>query len=221
MKVFELAKELGVESKELLSKLESEGITLTSHLAALTDEQESVARSLFVTAKTAEPVKTSKTKAPYKFNGNHNFPVRSNVYGVLVYVNHKTGDKTVWSGYGDVQLMYGQDLQDMRGGQVSFFEGNWITILGDDDDDEAAPEDIYKALRVDKYYTQFADSTDFSTVLTWSEAEIGKNIEFMSTSRKRALVVTLNELIKCGSLDSLRKIHAFEEALNCELLDIS
>ena len=44
MKVFELAKELGVESKELVKKLTSMKIDVKSHMSVLTSEQAEKAR---------------------------------------------------------------------------------------------------------------------------------------------------------------------------------
>lgn len=221
MKVYELAKEIGISSKDAVDILNKGGMSVSSHLASLSDEQVDAARSIL--AGNTPPASTSAKKEKerkYKFDNDHNYIVRSNVYGELIYVNHKNGDTTKWSDYNDVQIMSGQDVSDMRSGQVIFFESNWLTIMGDEDDESATAEEIYKSLHIEKYYTQFMNTADFSGVLKWTDAEIRNKISTMSTNTKRALVVVLNELISNGRLDSIRKIRLFEECLECELLDL-
>ena len=39
MKIFELAKELGVDNKELVAKAKELGMKVSSHLSAITDEE--------------------------------------------------------------------------------------------------------------------------------------------------------------------------------------
>ena len=219
MKVYELAKEIGLSSKDAVDKLNKGGMSISSHLASLSDEQEKLARSI-LTGATPPPATSAKKERKYKFDNDHNYIVRSNVYGQLIYVNHKNGDTTTWDDYNDIQVMSGQDIADMRGGQSIFFDSNWITIMGDEDDESATPEDIYKSLHMEKYYTQYVNTANFSEVLKWTDADIKNKISTMSINTKRALVVLLNELISNGRLDSIRKIRLFEECLDCELLDL-
>ncbi len=53
-RVYELAKELGVESKQVLLRLRESGIEVKDHLAQMTKEQEDKARKLFETARAGE-----------------------------------------------------------------------------------------------------------------------------------------------------------------------
>ena len=47
LKVHELAKELGLESKQLIAKAKEVGIEVTSHLSSLEEEQVSKIREIF------------------------------------------------------------------------------------------------------------------------------------------------------------------------------
>ena len=213
MKVYELAKEVGVSSKDAVKMLNDNNINISSHLSSIDDELVETARDILANANAGAKIsvattvpKSNNATKKYKFDNDHNYIVRSNVYGELIYVNHKNGDITKWADYDDTQIMVGQDLADMRSGQVGFFDSNWVTILGDEDDEDATIEDIYKGLHMEKYYTQYMNVANFTDVLSWSESEIRNKISTMSVNTKRALVVVLNELISNGRLDSIRKI---------------
>ena len=67
MKVYELAKELGVESKSLLATLKNKGIEVKSHMSVLEDEQvEDIKNSLKAPAKSAEAPKSEKKEQAAK-----------------------------------------------------------------------------------------------------------------------------------------------------------
>ena len=62
LKVHELAKELGLESKQLIAKAKEVGIEVTSHLSSLEEEQVSKIREIFG-KKENKGVKTQKKKS--------------------------------------------------------------------------------------------------------------------------------------------------------------
>lgn len=145
--------------------------------------------------------------------------VRSVVFGQLIYINHRTGEKTIWSGYGDEQILTMNDLRAMKAGNATFFESNWIHVVGIETDgfEEVTPEDVYSALFVQKYYKDVLNLSDYSGICEWSEKEIQEKVPMFSDSSKINLIVALNEYIEEGRLDSLKKIKKFEELLGCEL----
>ena len=63
MKVYELAKELGMESKELVSELQNRGIEVKNHMSALEEGQVSEIKNSFSTKKEA-PVNKSAEQTP-------------------------------------------------------------------------------------------------------------------------------------------------------------
>ncbi len=163
---------------------------------------------------------TNKTiNKPVKIDDGVSIKVKSNFYGKLYFRNPRSGDEFNWSQNGDIQFLTMFDLKTMKAQASGFFKNQWVTILGvsDDSDCKATPADICKALAIDIYYKNFIDPTNFDVVCSWSEAEIAEKISLLSDGAKTNLIVALNSFIENGTLDSRRKIKAFEKALDCEL----
>jgi hypothetical protein len=161
------------------------------------------------------------TKKRLKFDDNVLISIKSNVFGKLIYINHKTGDKTVWENFGDTQPLSVADLRAMKGTQLSFFKENWITIECIEDADsefnEVEPEEIYDALQITQYYKDYLCPQDINMVFNWSVNDIKNKVPRMTKSVKESIAIRANELIKEGILDSISKLKALEEVLGCNL----
>jgi len=162
------------------------------------------------------------TKKKLKLGDDVLIAVKSNVFGKLIYINHKSGDETQWTHYGEVQSMTVGDLRAMKAKQLKFFKENWIRIDGIEDADEdyegVELADIYQVLMVSQYYKDTICPEDINAVFKWSVSKIKENVPKMTASVKTAIIVRANDMIASGELDSLSKIRAIEEALSCELL---
>lgn len=148
--------------------------------------------------------------------------VKSNVFGRLIYKNSKTGDIIEWNGCEDAQEMTMGDLRAMKATQTAFYRNQWVVITGvspSGSECSAKPADIYKALGITKYYENLVEPSDFNGINAWTEKEIGEKVSLMTPGARENLIVALNEYIKKGVLDSIKKIKAFEKALGCELAD--
>lgn len=145
--------------------------------------------------------------------------VKSNVFGKLIYVNKRNGEKTVWDGVGDVQIMTIGDLRMMRAEQNAFYRNQWILILGpmDGSGEGITCADIYDALGIKQYYVNYIDPSDLSGIIGWDDTEIEERISILSRAQRDNLIVALNTYIENGRLDSIRKIRTFEKALGVEL----
>jgi hypothetical protein len=75
-------------------------------------------------------------------------------------------------------------------------------------------------LIVSQYYQNFLDPSNFGTACQWREKEIEENVALMSTSAKENFIIALNGFVANGTLDSMRRIKAFEKALNCNFFDL-
>lgn len=169
----------------------------------------------------SEEIKNT-VKAPpkqVKIGDGVSVKVKSGFYGVLYYKNPRSGETFIWEHSGDVQFLSMSDLKTMKAQDVGYFKNQWIVIIGvaDDSDCKAKPADIYNALAIDVYYKNFIDPTTFDEVCSWTESEIVEKIKMLSEGARQNLIVALNGFIKDGTLDSRRKIKAFEKALDCEL----
>jgi hypothetical protein len=164
---------------------------------------------------------STKDKKKLKLDDSVSILVSSNVFGLLTYVNHKTGDKYQWSRMGEIQSLYVSDIRAMKSNQQRFLEENWILIEGIADIDEAYDDveldDIYDALQISHYYNNRLCPKDIGEIFNWSASDIRAKVPKMNSSIKESLVVRGNELIKSGVLDSISKLKALEEVLGCEL----
>jgi len=175
-----------------------------------------------VVEKTVEKVETKNiTKKKLRLDDNVLISVKSNRFGELIYINHKTGDETRWENFGDVQPLSVGDLRAMKAKQLTFFKENWITIEGiedaDDDYDDVEIEEIYEALQISQYYDEYLCPKDINKVFNWTTDEMKNKIPRMTKSVKESILVRANELIKLNILDSMSKVKALEEVLGCEL----
>ena len=160
---------------------------------------------------------TKKKSVP--LTDNTMIKVKSIYYGKVYYANRRSGELTIWENIGDIQVMPFSELRIMKAEQVAFFKRQWIMIVGVADGEKctATPAEIYHALAIEQYYKNFVDPSDFRELCDMSIETIKEKISLMSESAKENLIVALNDFIRDGTLDSIKKIKAFEETLGCEL----
>ena len=170
------------------------------------------------TTKTTEPEKKEQNKQ-VTISEDTLVKVKSGFYGLLHYKNLVTGEKITWEHQGDVQILPIRELRTMRSQQPGFFKNQWLIIAGvaEGERSKATPADICRHLAITEYYKNFIDPTNFDEACDWSETEIPERIALMTTGAKENLIIALNQFIKEGRLDSIRKIKAFEKALDCDL----
>lgn len=149
--------------------------------------------------------------------------VRSNFFGSIHYKNLITQTKIKWKRQGDIQLMPLRELRAMRMAQPGFFEKRWIAIEGvaDGEECEATVYDICKSLEIIEFYKNSINPGEFAKACLWSDREIEDNVSMMSPAMKENFIVALNTYIADGRLDSLRRIKAFERALECDLRSLA
>lgn len=145
--------------------------------------------------------------------------VQSCFNGRLYYKNPVSGETIIWDNIGDTQTVSMRELRAMKSRNIGYFKNQWIVVLGvaDGEDCEAAPADIYRALIVGQYYTNFIAPDNFRDVCSWDEKKISERIPMLTTAARENLIIALNGYIKSGQLDSIKRIRAFEKVLGCEL----
>lgn len=163
----------------------------------------------------------SAAKKRLKLDDDVLLSVKSNVFGRLIYINHKNGDEIQWEEYGEVQPLSVGDLRAMKAKQPDFFKENWITIIGiesaDDDYDNVDISEIYDSLMISQYYQKSECPNDLNDIFNWSTDKIRETLPKMTSSVKTSIIIRANELIENGSLDSIAKVKTIEESLNCTL----
>lgn len=162
---------------------------------------------------------TAKAAKQLKIDDGVSVKVKSGFYGVLYYRNPRTQESFIWEHVGDVQFLSMSDLKTIKAQNAGYFKNQWLVIVGvaDDSDCKASAADICKALAIDIYYKNFIDPTKFEDACAWNDEEIRERVAMLSEGAKQNLIVALNGFISDGTLDSRKKIKAFEKALGCEL----
>ena len=171
-----------------------------------------------ITENTQEKTTKSTTKK-IRITDNVQVKVKSNYYGTLFYRNKRNGDFVSWKAPGEEQILTIGDLKTMKAEQSAFFKNQWIVIMGVPEYEEckATCEDICKALAIEQYYQNYIEPTNYREICGWGEKDIAERVAMLTAGARENLIVAINTFIRDGSLDSLRKIRAFEEALGCKL----
>lgn len=166
--------------------------------------------------------KSNNKKIP-KLDDDVLIKVKSNVYGFMLYKNHKTGDRTEWANFGDIQDMTMGDLRAMKAGSRAFFEDCMIYLLGVNEDgyEYITSEDLYKMLNVSHYYKDILDIDSINDIFLWSDEDIELKIPNMTQGLKSSIIIAANTMIEEGKIDSISKIKVLEKALSCELANLS
>lgn len=171
--------------------------------------------------KNSRAKETKRVVKPVKITDNTLIKVKSTVFGRLIYVNKRNGNKIVWSSQGEVKYLTFDELVEIRNQSIGFYKNQRIIVVGMAEQEEcgASVEDVYNALGVREYYKNLVDPTDYHAICGWSVQEIPERVGMLSPKVKENLVVALNQFIKDGVLDSRKKIQAFKTALDCEFED--
>lgn len=139
--------------------------------------------------------------------------VKNNFFGRLIYKSKTSGNEVMWNNYGDVNYLTIDELITMRNTQNSFFKNNWVII---DEGDETV--DILKFLQVYRYYENtFKCSAE--DLVKDTPTMIKKKISLVPKEARNNLVVSIQNLIENGEIDSIKKIKAFEDALGVSFGD--
>lgn len=136
--------------------------------------------------------------------------VKNGFHGKLIYKSARTGEKFVWSGFGDEQEMQLRELRNAKNSRKSFFINNWFMF---------EEPWIIDYLGVRKFYKHAIKIEDFDDIFKKTPAQIEKIIGDLSDGQKRSLTYRATELIASGEIDSRKVIQALEDSLGIELIE--
>ena len=130
--------------------------------------------------------KSKKSKAIKTLPNYIEIIVKSNMFGNLIFINEKNGNKVVWNALDDIQYLTVEDIKYMRSNQTLFFEKNWIKLIGIEDEEykDVTIEQLYKLLGISKYYKvkQFTDELD--KIIDLDENNLSSKIDEMNDNEK-------------------------------------
>lgn len=134
--------------------------------------------------------------------------------GKLVYCSRRQmGYEVVWKHFMDLQYIELKELMAMRSSDVSFFSENWIAI----DDEFEYKDEVMDKLRIKDMYKNMSNTGEFDRLLLLPIAEMVAKVTGMSKSLKESIASYTKECISNGSLDSLKRIKALEDAIGIKL----
>ena len=169
-------------------------------------------KELNVKAAADNEKQTKKEKKPVakKVDIHEYVPVRNGFQGRLVYVSKRTGEKFVWSEYGDEQEMELLELKNAKNSSKAFFQNNWFMF-----DESWIPE----YLGVKQFYRYALPLDSFDSLFEMSPEEVKERISKLSKGQKKSVAYRARVLISEGGIDSIRVINALESALGIELIE--
>lgn len=160
----------------------------------------------------AEAPEVKQVFRPTEIDGAMLIPVRSGYHGMLVYVSSRTGEKFEWDEFGGEQDIELRELRNMRNTHKGFFANNWVLF-----DEEYAW--VLDYLGVSALYKNALTAEQFDTVFEMAPAEAAKVISKLSVGQKRSLAYRARVLIAEEKIDSMKLIHALEDALDTTLVE--
>lgn len=136
--------------------------------------------------------------------------VRNGFNGKLIYKSKKYGEIFVWESFGDEQDLELQELKNAKNSYKAFFENNWFLI----DDPE-----VVEYLGIERFYKNSLSYDEFDALFERSPAEIERRVEKIPKGQKASLAYRAKQLIKEGSIDSIKVINILEKGLGVELIE--
>lgn len=160
----------------------------------------------------SEPV--TVVEAPWRAEDHlaDRVPVRSAVYGTLIYIDSLTHREWTWNQYGMTRHLTIETLENARNSQEAFFVNGWWEI----DPSYEHKDELLEYLDAAHLYSKDVNIDNFDALLRKSAAEITVVISKLSVPQKVQLTRRAQELIKEGRLDSMSAIRALEKTLGAE-----
>lgn len=180
--------------------------------ARKTSSRKPAARTQPAKAEQPERVEEARTIVVKKrtFSPDDYVTVRNGFDGKLVYKSSKTGEKYVFSRFGDEHDMEIQELKKARNDSKKFFENNWFLI-----DDP----DVIEYLGLTEYYKDALSYDEFDQLAEMSADEIADRMTRVSEGQKIAIAHHARRMIAEGRIDSLKAIAALEKGLGVQLIE--
>lgn len=186
--------------------------------AVTEEEQAAVVSELIVAGIKEEQVVASEpvtvVEAPWRAEDHlaDRVPVRSAVYGTLIYIDSLTHREWTWNQYGMTRHLTIETLENARNSQEAFFVNGWWEI----DPSYEHKDELLEYLDAAHLYSKDVNIDNLDALLRKSAAEITVVISKLSVPQKVQLTRRAQELIKEGRLDSMSAIRALEKTLGAE-----
>lgn len=212
MKVFELAKELKVQSKEVTSLLKENGDTDVSHMTVLTDDQINFIKSEFATAAIVEKEKAEaaikeekriekeiKKKTDADYRPDEMIPCRSVFPGVLIFNGDHSKMTYTFNGVGDRRNIEYQDLKAAMLQQKSSLFNPDIII-----EDLNLIEDE-RWIEIKEVYENMYDESDIKKVMAMPTRDFEEAFTKLPVTARKTIITLIATQIENGTFEQYNK----------------
>ncbi len=204
MKVFELAKEIGVPSSDIVALLKENEVPVKNHMTTLSEEAEELVRANYITA-TVEPEKVvadkpvEKVKTDADYRPEEMIPCRSLFAGVLLFTGDHTHMIYSFNGAGDRRNIEYQDLKAaMLQHKDSIFSPDIII------EDKNLINDEHWA-EVKEVYENMFDEKDIEKVMNLPFRDFEKAFVQLPITAKERIITTYATQMENGTFEQWNK----------------
>lgn len=212
MKIFELAKELKVQSKDIVSLMKECGEENVSHMTTLTDEQIDFIRSEYETTKAIEEEKeVKKKKSDTDYKPDEMISCRSIFPGVLIFNGVHSGITYTFNGMGDRRNV---EYQDLKGGMLlqnsMMFKPDFIIEDSDLINDErwAELKEVYENMYTDE---------DIKKVMKLPTRQFKDAFLKLPVTARQTIITLIATQIENGTFDEYSKVKFIDETCGTRL----
>lgn len=207
MKIYELANELNVGNKELIEKANELGIEVKSHLNVLDDDQIEKIKNSFIGND-----KNLVAQKQWKPDLQRMICLKNISRGKLVYVSKRQiGYKLEWAKKGDINYIELGEFMSLKNTDRRFVTEPWIRIIEDDE------IEILKYANIYQYYKDILDVNNIAEILQLDFNSFQRKFDKLPYGFKNAVAEQAAEMIKNGTLDSIRIKKYIEEKMDIDL----
>jgi len=207
MKIYELANELNVGNKKLIEKANELGIEVKSHLNVLDDDQIEKIKNSFIGND-----KNLVAQKQWKPDLQRMICLKNISRGKLVYVSKRQiGYKLEWAKKGDTNYIELGEFMSLKNTDRRFVTEPWIRIIEDDE------IEILKYANIYQYYKDILDVNNIAEILQLDFNSFQRKFDKLPYGFKNAVAEQAAEMIKNGTLDSIRIKKYIEEKMDIDL----
>lgn len=226
MKVFELAKELNIDNKEIIQTAQDLGIQVKSHLSVLSDNDVEILKEYLIeddelensnevqetTKDIIKEIPKPEMKEQWKPDLNRMICLKNIASGKLIYVSKRQlGYKIEWENPGDTNYIELGEFIALKNSDSRFVTAPWVRIMEDDE------VEILKYANIFKHYKEILGLNNVSDILKLDFNSFKKKFDKLPEEYKNSVVEQAALMIKSGELDSIKIKDYIEKSMSIEL----
>lgn len=215
MKVYELAREIGIPNKELIAKMQEMGIDVKSHLNVIDDQDVDKVRDIFSTDVSEvenEPVRVESKPEKWKPDLSRMIKIKNISPGYLIYKSKRQmGYVVEWPKNGDINHLELGEFMNLKNTNRRFITTPWIRIVEDDE------IEILEYANILKYFKGIIGIENVTDILKLDFESFKVKFDNLPKGYKNTVAGHAAQMIKSGELDSIKIKNYIEQEMDTDL----